>query len=83
MESDLSVLHRVDDPADLDGPRFLRLIGQLPRYDGALRAALLQTIQEEGGGPDYSAFGAPQGARQINDVHQLAATVPGIEVAGS
>lgn len=41
IESDLSALHRIEDPYPLAGSRMIRLIERLPAYDGAVRAALL------------------------------------------
>lgn len=38
LESDFSVLHRVDDMYGIPGPRFLRLAVRLPAYDGLMRA---------------------------------------------
>lgn len=66
IESDLSAFHRVDDIAQLDGPRFLRLAAQLPWYEGATRGSLLARFQREA---------PPPGVTEVNDV----AGLPGID----
>jgi len=37
VESDLSAIHRIDDPYEQDGPRMLRLAFRLAHYPGILR----------------------------------------------
>lgn len=41
MESDFSVLHRIDDPYALPGPVFTARLQCLPHYPGAVRARAL------------------------------------------
>jgi hypothetical protein len=43
------VLHRIDDYAELEGHKFLRMAAMLPLYDGALRRRLeiLQSEEED------------------------------------
>lgn len=48
IESDFSVLHRINNYDDLDGHKFLRMAVLLPLYDGALRRRLeIQHSEEE------------------------------------
>lgn len=47
IESDMSVFHRVDDIAALDGLRFFRLAWRLPAYEGAMRARQLREREDE------------------------------------
>lgn len=49
IESDLSVLHRVDSLEAIDGPRFFRLVEQLAYYDGALRGRLRVEMSQRQG----------------------------------
>lgn len=84
VESDLSVLHRVDDPMSLDSPRYFRLATRLHHYEGAVRHALLRDHP-----PQQQAAPAPgQPAPQTLSGHTLAAmtdgpeALPGIEYAG-
>lgn len=70
MESDLSAFHRVDSFDDIDAPRFFRLLGQLPRYAGALQAALVQ--QQTKDSPPTADAWAPGGPTEIQDVRLLA-----------
>jgi hypothetical protein len=51
VESDFSVLHRVDDPFAMDGPRFFRLAVRLPYYQGAMHVVALGLIGEQNAVP--------------------------------
>lgn len=62
------MFHRVDDLARLGGPRFLRLVQQLPRYDGAVRGALVQAYQQ-----DAPASPIGEQPQQVNDLRALEA----------
>lgn len=37
----------MDSFEDIDGPRFFRLVRQLPKYEGALRAVLIEAQLRE------------------------------------
>lgn len=57
VASDLSALHRIDDPMSMDCARYFRLAELLPAYEGAVRMAALRDVREsrtspEGGGSD-------------------------------
>jgi hypothetical protein len=41
VESDLSAIHRIDDPYREEGPRMLRLAYRLAHYQGCVRTAWL------------------------------------------
>jgi hypothetical protein len=47
IASDMSVFHRVDDITTLDGPTLCRLAWRLARYEGAVRARLLEEQQQQ------------------------------------
>lgn len=61
------MFHRVDSLADLDAPRFFRLVPQLVRYDGALRGALAAVYTSTSPSPLHD------GITEIDDVRQTAA----------
>jgi len=46
IESDFSVLHRIEDPYQLPAPRFFSLAERLPYYEGAVRGSLLMVQQQ-------------------------------------
>lgn len=47
IASDLSVFHRIDDPDELDGPRYFRLAWRLAAYEGVMRARAMEARQEQ------------------------------------
>lgn len=50
MEADFLAFYRIFDILDepkLDGPRFLRLANQLPRYEGAVRRRMEYETQQD------------------------------------
>lgn len=67
IRSDMSVFHRIDDIATLDGPRFFRLAWRLPAYQGVMRARLLTERKEQQELPSAtSGTAAPTGSKDWN-----------------
>lgn len=63
IASDLSAIHRVDDPMTLDGPRYFSLAVRLAAYAGVIqaRAVAAREEAEKGGSGAHSA--APTASR--------------------
>lgn len=60
IASDLSAFHRVDDPLEIDGPRYFSLAQRLTTYSGVMGAiAAERSRRENEGGSGLS--GASQG----------------------
>lgn len=57
IASDLSAFHRVDDPMQIDGPRYFSLAIRLAAYSGVLaaRAEKMRQDEREGGSEARSA----------------------------
>lgn len=57
IASDLSAFHRIDDPMQIDGPRYFSLAIRLTAYSGVLaaRAEKMRQDEREGAGGAYSA----------------------------
>lgn len=72
IESDFSVLHRVEDPYQLPAPRFFSRAERFPYYNGAVRGALLLSQQEQPA-PHY------QEQREEPIVTVEASTLPAIQ----
>lgn len=80
VASDMSVLHRVDDPWSMPAPRFFSLASRLPVYGGAVRAATVvpQLLRPVLDVPEVSALAEPA----LMDVRQQALLAPDwIEIA--
>jgi len=80
VASDLSVFHRIDDPDQLDGPRYFLLAERLPFYAGACqgRARMLATsapapVGHVVAGPSPVATRHGQPVVTINDASAAAA----------
>ena len=74
LESDLSVLHRVDDMWSMPGARFLRLAKRTVAYRGVMqaRAQALMDAEAAEAGPVAAAPAGPVGGRR--DVVEIDAT---------
>lgn len=57
IASDLSAFHRIDDPMQIDGPRYFSLAIRLAAYSGVLaaRAEKIRQDEREGGSGAHSA----------------------------
>ncbi len=64
LESDFSVLHRVDDPLDLPGPEFFRKAYRLPAYAGVMQARLRAEHERDNPSPGPGA-GSNQTPRSV------------------
>lgn len=78
IASDLSVFHRIDDPAELDAARYFRLAELLASYDGAVRARFLTELRKK---EEQNRAPAPPGAG-TQTIAALAAKVPGSRFPG-
>lgn len=59
IASDLSAFHRVDDPMQIDGPRYFSLALRLAAYAGVIAAIVEKKRQEEKNGPHGGYSAAP------------------------
>lgn len=67
IASDMSVFHRVDDIAAMDGPTLMRRAWRLPAYEGAMRARVMAEQDERPSGAQQGAPGAaPAADREWN-----------------
>lgn len=85
VESDFSVLHRVDDPYALPAPVFAARLGQLPHYPGAVRGRAMAELERSDSGQGHGAVlgqpamgagqraGLPSGTQWVPDVTKSAA----------
>jgi len=68
IESDLSVFHRVDDPASLPGPKFFSLALRLGAYQGVIAARMAEEQERA----DQRGGGNGEQARIVPDTDFLA-----------
>lgn len=76
IDSDLSVFHRIDDPDELDGPRYFRLVERLKFYPGAVQNAALMERQQRDAGPQIPVMLGQQVVK-VNDAAAAAALTQG------
>lgn len=89
----MSVFHRVDDPMQLDSPRYFRLAERLVHYDGALRHALAAELERRSPPAPVQPGAAPAAAvtptnlsgaalAAMTDHQSQGGNFPGIEYSG-
>lgn len=71
IESDMSVLHRVDDMWSMPAPKFFAFASRLPAYNGALAVAYSAAQQSE-----LPQVPASRQADNVVDIRQAALLAP-------
>lgn len=60
IESDMSALHRIDDPMTLPGPRYFRLANRLAFYPGVMHHLAVAAVHREHSGTAAPPGGVPR-----------------------
>ena len=63
VASDLSAFHRIDDPMQVDGPRYFMLALRLTAYAGVMQARALEYRERERNGGSEAHSAAPAASR--------------------
>ena len=72
VASDLSVFHRIDDVAEIDGPRYFSLAQRLTAYSGVRAAVIAERRYREEHGGSGTQSGGRGGATQAPEAAVLA-----------
>lgn len=84
IASDLSAIHRIDDPMTLDGPRYFSLALRLAAYAGVIQAIAVEIERrEKDGGHAQHGASSPVpnagGVTRVSDSAALASLADDIE----
>lgn len=72
VASDLSAFHRIDDVAEIDGPRYFSLAQRLTAYSGVRAAVIAERRYREEHGGSGTQSGGRGGATQAPEAAVLA-----------
>lgn len=72
VASDLSAFHRIDDVAEIDGPRYFSLAQRLTAYSGVRAAVIAERRYREEHGGSGTQSGGRGGATRVPEAAVLA-----------